>query len=147
MIATNESVILFSELAESVKALGATAVTNILQKARSGSVSLEDKNIDMIINMVCDHYHLTYDKMITSQNKSYTRQLAIAFSTFYLHRYFGYSLSDLSLVFRRHKSQLSRASNRVKSEIESENGVIYETSKIFLLKVNTHIINSKKVKE
>lgn len=134
---------LIDELYQSVKALGVDMVTDVLKKARSENLSINDPNIDFVVNAVTSKFRITTEEMIFSQNKSNKRQLAIAFCVFYLHNSFGYNFSDLKLIFKRHKSQLSRANSKIKKGIDVKDAFITKMNDILSLEVNSRMINIK----
>lgn len=134
---------LIDELYQSVKALGVDIVTDVLKKARSENLSINDPNIDFVVNAVTNKFSITTEEMIFSQNKSNKRQLAIAFCVFYLHNHFGYKFSDLKLIFKRHKSQLSRANTKIKKGIDVKDVFITKMDGILSLEVNSRMINIK----
>lgn len=121
-MATNETG-LIEELLKSVETLGVEGTTNALKTARSKSITLEDKRVEFVLNMVSNHYNLPIEEIINSHTKSTKRMLALKFAIYYLYDVFDISFGDLKLVFKRHKSLLSRSAKEMRGMIETNNHV------------------------
>jgi hypothetical protein len=135
MQANDEAFNLISEVLESVRDLGVKGVTVALQNARSGSLSINDKNVSFTLQMVSNHYKIPVIEMINSNSKTGKRKIALAFSVYYLHNTFLYSLGDLCNIVKRHKSWLSKLNKMIVQEI-SKNNSIGEAKKKFDSEIN-----------
>ena len=113
-------IILLEELLKSVEALGVDGTTNALKVARSKSITLEDKRVEFILNMVSAHYNIPIEDIINTHTKSTKRMLALKFSIYYLYDVFDISFGDLKFVFKRHKSLLSRSAKEIRQLIKDD---------------------------
>lgn len=109
---------LLEELLKSVEALGVDGTTNALKIARSKSITLEDKRVEFVLNMVSAHYNIPIEEIINTHTKSTKRMLALKFSIYYLYDVFDISFGDLKQVFKRHKSLLSRSAKEMRQMIQ-----------------------------
>jgi hypothetical protein len=105
---------LIQELLRSVEVLGVDATTNALKIARSNSLTLQDKRVEFVLNMVETNYNLPIEEIINSHSKSTKRMLALKFAIFYLYSVFEISFGDLKMVFKRDKSLLSRSTKEMR---------------------------------
>jgi hypothetical protein len=121
---------LVNELFKSVEALGINATTDALRVARNSTLTLQDKRVEFVLKMTAEQYMQPVDEIINSRNKSVKRMLAMKFSIFYLHESFGFSFSNLKLIFKRDKSLLCRSVKEIKGMV-SENPVIEKVKNKF----------------
>jgi hypothetical protein len=110
---------LIEELLLSVEALGVEGTTCALRIARNKSMSLEDKRIEFVLNMISTYYNIPIEEIINSHTKSTKRMLALKFSIYYLYDIFDISFGDLKQVFKRHKSLLSRSAKEMRNMIST----------------------------
>lgn len=138
MNASNEALNLISEVLESVRDLGVKGVTVALQNARTGKLSISDKNVDFTLRMVSGYYKIPIEEMINSNSKTGKRKIALAFSVYYLHNTFLYSLGDLNQIMRRHKSWLSKLNKMIVASMTTNNAIA-EAKKKFDTEINLFI--------
>jgi hypothetical protein len=105
---------LIQELLKSVEVLGVDATTSILRVARSNSLTLQDKRVEFVLNMVSSNYSIPIEEIINSHSKSTRRMLALKFCIYYLYEVFEISFGDLKLIFKRDKSLLSRSTKEMR---------------------------------
>jgi hypothetical protein len=108
---------LIQELLKSVEVLGVDATTNALKMARNTSLTLQDKRVEFVLNMVSDSYVLPIEEIINSHSKSTRRMIALKFAIYYLYEVFDISFGDLKMVFKRDKSLLSRSTKEMREMI------------------------------
>jgi hypothetical protein len=108
---------LIQELLKSVEVLGVDATTNALKVARSNSLTLQDKRVEFVLNMVSSNYSILIEEIINSHSKSTRRMLALKFCIYYLYEVFDISFGDLKLIFKRDKSLLSRSTKEMRAMI------------------------------
>lgn len=136
--------IFLSELTNAVGKLGIDEVTNILNRSTSDKVDISDKNIEFVVNLICSHYNIPFETVISEKNKSSKRMLVMAFCTYYLNRFFDYSLGDLNFLFKRSKSQLSRLKKKwIENELVKKKGSVYQTSLLFDIQVKSFLKTNK----
>jgi hypothetical protein len=117
---------LIQELLKSVEVLGVDATTDLLRVARSNSLTLHDKRVEFVLNMVSSNYSIPIEEIINSHSKSTRRMLALKFCIYYLYEVFEISFGDLKLIFKRDKSLLSRSTKEMRvmvAENESVNNI------------------------
>lgn len=139
----SESLNLINELLESVRDLGVSGTTIVLQNARSNSLTLSDKNVEFVLKMISNHYKLPIEEITRNTRSKYTiKRNALSFSIYYLHNSFEYSFGQLKNVFNRDKSQLSRFNAFIIREVKSNSTLVTTKSK-FDLMINTFINNKE----
>jgi hypothetical protein len=124
---------LIQELLKSVEVLGVDATTNALKVARSNSLTLQDKRVEFVLNMVSSNYSILIEEIINSHSKSTRRMLALKFCIYYLYEVFEISFGDLKLIFKRDKSLLSRSTKEMRAMIIDNQNVKYIKNRFDLL--------------
>jgi len=114
----NNQTDLIQELFKSVEVLGIDATTNALKLARSNSLTLQDKRVEFVLNMVSSHYAIPIEEIINSHSKSTRRMLSLKFCIYYLYEVFKISFGDLKMVFKRDKSLLSRSTKEMREMVK-----------------------------
>lgn len=143
MATSVESLNLINELLESVRDLGVKGVTTLLQNARGNTLTIGDKNVDFVLRAVSNYYKIPAEEIIYSKNKLVKRKIALAFSVYYLHNTFQYSLSSMNHLFRRDKALLSRLNAMIKNELKKHNEKIFEAKVKLDNEVNNYINNKE----
>lgn len=141
--AKKELVVFFSELLDSVKNLGVKGVTTLLENARSKTISAVDGDVEFVFKMVSNHYLIPIDEIVNGRSKVFKRRVALAFCIYYLHNNFQYSYSEISPLFKRDKSRISRLNSMIKVEIGKKKSTINETKLKFDFLVNNYITNKE----
>jgi chromosomal replication initiation ATPase DnaA len=131
-------IVLLDELLDGVKHLGVKGVTTLLQNARSKTLSTVDKNVEFVFNMVSNHYLIPIDEIV-GRSKVVKKRIALAFCIYYLHNNFQYSYSEISNLFKRDKSRLSRMNTMIKNEIGKKKSTINEAKLKFDFLVNNYL--------
>jgi chromosomal replication initiation ATPase DnaA len=131
-------IVLLDELLDGVKHLGVKGVTTLLQNARSKTLSAVDKNVEFVFNMVSNHYLIPIDEIV-GRSKVVKKRIALAFCIYYLHNNFQYSYSEISNLFKRDKSRLSRMNTMIKNEIGKKKSTINEAKLKFDFLVNNYL--------
>jgi chromosomal replication initiation ATPase DnaA len=131
-------IVLLDELLDGVKHLGVKGVTTLLQNARSKTLSVVDKNVEFVFNMVSNHYLIPIDEIV-GRSKVVKKRIALAFCIYYLHNNFQYSYSEISNLFKRDKSRLSRMNTMIKNEIGKKKSTINEAKLKFDFLVNNYL--------
>lgn len=133
---------LIQELLKSVEALGIDATTNALKMARTNSLTLQDKRVEFVLNMVSQNYIFPIEEIINSHSKSNRRVLALKFSIYYLYEVFDISFGDLKLIFKRDKSLLSRSAKEIREMIKTNPSIINVKNRFDLLITDFKIKNN-----
>lgn len=133
---------LIQELLKSVEALGIDATTNALKMARTNSLTLQDKRVEFVLNMVSQNYIFPIEEIINSHSKSNRRVLALKFSIYYLYEVFDISFGDLKLIFKRDKSLLSRSAKEIREMIKSNPSILNVKNRFDLLITDFKIKNN-----
>jgi chromosomal replication initiation ATPase DnaA len=131
-------IVLLDELLDGVKHLGVKGVTTLLQNARSKTLSVVDKNVEFVFNMVSNHYLIPIDEIV-GRSKVVKKRIALAFCIYYLHNNFQYSYTEISNLFKRDKSRLSRMNTMIKNEIGKKKSTINEAKLKFDFLVNNYL--------
>jgi len=131
-------IVLLDELLDGVKHLGVKGVTTLLQNARSKTLSAVDKNVEFVFNMVSNHYLIPIDEIV-GRSKVVKKRIALAFCIYYLHNNFQYSYTEISNLFKRDKSRLSRMNTMIKNEIGKKKSTINEAKLKFDFLVNNYL--------
>jgi hypothetical protein len=135
----NESINLLSEILTCVKHLGVKGVTTLLENARSKTLSVVDENVEFVFKMVSNHFLIPIDEIVNSKSKVVKRRIALAFSIYYLHNNFQYSYRELSTLFKRDKSRLSRLNTMIKNEVGKKKSNLHDAKLKFDFLVNNYI--------
>lgn len=133
---------LIQELLKSVEVLGVDATTNALKIARSNSLTLQDKRVEFVLNMVSTSYMLPIEEIINSHSKSNRRVLALKFSIYYLYDVFKISFGDLKMVFKRDKSLLSRSAKEMREMLITNENIKNTKNKLDILVTDFKIQNN-----
>ena len=143
---SNDTFRLFSELATTVEALGIKETANILNNARSTSLTLEDKGVGFVLRMVCDGYGITIEDLMRRgrERKSGQRLNALKLCVYYLRKAFNLSFKeigkllgyDVSYVFKRHEEIYILAK-------EKTNKAINKKIEQFDLQITEYQLNNK----
>lgn len=135
----NEAVNLISEILTCVKHLGVKGVTTLLENARSKTLSVVDDDVEFVFKMVSSHFLIPIDEIVNSKSKVVKRRIALAFSIYYLHNNFQYSYRELSTLFKRDKSRLSRLNTMIKNEVGKKKSNLHDAKLKFDFLVNNYI--------
>lgn len=142
--AKNESFNLLNELLICMKQLGVKGVITLLKNARSKTLSLVVENVEFIFMMVSNHYLIPIEEIINSKSKLVKKRMALGFCIYYLHNYFQYSYRELSILFKRDKSRLSRLNTMIKNEVGKKKSNLHDAKLKFDFLVNNYINQKEK---
>jgi len=133
---------LIQELLKSVEALGIDGTTNVLKVARNNSLTLQDKRVEFVLQIISQNYVITIEDIINSHSKSTRRMLALKFSIYYLYDVFNISFGDLKLIFKRDKSLLSRSAKEMREMVTQNKNIIEVKNRFDLLITDFKIKNN-----
>jgi hypothetical protein len=133
---------LIQELLKSVEALGIDGTTNVLKVARNNSLTLQDKRVEFVLQIISQNYVITIEDIINSHSKSTRRMLALKFSIYYLYDVFNISFGDLKLIFKRDKSLLSRSAKEMREMVQKNKNIIEVKNRFDLLITDFKIKNN-----
>ena len=133
---------LIQELLKSVEALGIDGTTNVLKLARNNSLTLQDKRVEFVLQIISQNYVITIEDIINSHSKSTRRMLALKFSIYYLYEVFNISFGDLKLIFKRDKSLLSRSAKEMREMVIQNKNIIEVKNRFDLLITDFKIKNN-----
>ena len=102
------STAIFDELLTTVEVIGIESTIKALQEAKSKSLILQDLDIDFILNSVSSITSVSKDIILTGNERSDDRKIAIAVCVFLIKNEFSYSYHELSRLFNKTVSTLSR---------------------------------------
>ena len=105
---TSISAAIFDELLTTVELIGCESTIRILQDAKSKKLILKDLNIDFILNSVSEITSVSKERIINGNDRNDDRKIAIAVCVFFIKNEFSYSYGDLSSIFNKTVSALSR---------------------------------------
>jgi hypothetical protein len=133
---------LIQELLKSVEALGIDGTTNVLKVARNNSLTLQDKRVEFVLQIISQNYVISIEDIINSHSKSTRRMLALKFSIYYLYEVFNISFGDLKLIFKRDKSLLSRSAKEMREMVIQNKNIIEVKNRFDLLITDFKIKNN-----
>lgn len=107
-------VYLFEELLSCIEAIGVDDTIKMLQEAKSSSLIKTDFTIDFVIYAVAEVTSLSKDRIINGKDKNDERKMALALCVHFLKNEFNYSYKDLSPLFKKDISALSKYNSFVK---------------------------------
>jgi hypothetical protein len=99
---------ILDELLSAVEVLGVNRTIKTLQDAKSSNLLLSDLNIDFVLTAVSDLTGVSKDRIISGNDRSDERKLALALSVYFIKNEFYYSYSEIKKILNKDESALSR---------------------------------------
>lgn len=112
---TNNITKVLSELNKTIHVIGADKLIEILKISRENDTDLDDDTIiksRMIIQIVCDEFHIKYDDFFSRMRKN-NRRYAIGITTTLLKDILKLDVADISFLLKKPNNLISIYSNEV----------------------------------
>lgn len=136
---------IFDELMTTVEVIGIERTIKTLQDAKSNSLLLEDLNIEFIIKCVTDVTKVSKERILSGNDRNDDRKIATALCVYLIKKEFYYSYGDISKIFNKDESSLSRYNSLVENLPEKPKSELDKNISSYLKKINL-LITEKKLK-
>jgi hypothetical protein len=104
---SNSSAI-FDEMLDTVASIGVENTIKALKDARSKSLSLENMNAELILNLVVQETGVSKERILHGNDKSDERKIAVALSVFFIKEELKCSYRDMKKVFGKDEASMLR---------------------------------------
>jgi hypothetical protein len=109
---------IFDELITTLEVIGIDRTIKSLQEAKSNSLILEDINIEFIISSVSQTTGVSKERILNGSDRNDERKIAIALCVYFIKNEFFYSYGDMSKIFNKDESTLSRYHSIIENKPE-----------------------------
>lgn len=106
---------LLNELQHTLDTVGVDATIKILQHARTKMNFNDDEVVAKIIYTICDDFKISFPELISTYNRGWEKKYAIGFICYYSSKVRGYKLNELSSIFKKTPSLLSKYTKLIKN--------------------------------
>lgn len=136
---------IFDELMTTVEVIGIERTIKTLQEAKSKSLLLEDLNIEFILKCVSQVTNVSKDRILSGSDRNDERKIATALSVYFIKKEFFYSYSEISKIFNKDESSLSRYNSLIENIPNKPKADLDKLMDDYLKKINL-LITEKKLK-
>jgi hypothetical protein len=136
---------IFDELMTTVEVIGIDRTIKTLQEAKSKSMILEDLNIEFILNSVNQVTGVSRDRILNGSDRNDERKIAIALCVYFIKKEFFYSYGDMSKIFNKDESSLSRYNSIIENKPEKPKTDFDKNIESYYKKIKL-LITEKKLK-
>jgi uncharacterized protein YydD (DUF2326 family) len=136
---------IFDELMTTVEVIGIDRTIKTLQEAKANSLILEDLNIEFILSCVNLVTSVTKDRILNGNDRNDERKIAIALCVYFIRKEFFYSYGDMSKIFNKDESSLSRYNSLIENRTEKPKTEFDKNIDVYYKKINL-LITEKKLK-
>jgi uncharacterized protein YydD (DUF2326 family) len=136
---------IFDELMTTVEVIGIDRTIKTLQEAKANSLILEDLNIEFILSCVNQVTSVTKDRILNGNDRNDERKIAIALCVYFIRKEFFYSYGDMSKIFNKDESSLSRYNSLIENRTEKPKTEFDKNIDVYYKKINL-LITEKKLK-
>ena len=136
---------IFDELMTTVEVIGIDRTIKTLQEAKANSLILEDLNIEFILKCVTDVTQVSKERILNGSDRNDDRKVATALCVYFIKKEFYYSYGDMSKIFNKDESSLSRYNSLIENIPEKPKSEIDKNIANYLRKINL-LITEKKLK-
>lgn len=136
---------IFDELMTTVEVIGIERTIKTLQDAKSNSLILEDLNIEFILNSVTQVTGVSKERILNGNDRNDERKIATALCVYFIKKEFFYSYGDMSKIFNKDESSLSRYNSLIENIPEKPKTELDKNISNYSKKINL-LITEKKLK-
>lgn len=136
---------IFDELMTTVEVIGIDRTIKTLQDAKANSLILEDLNIEFILKCVTQVTNVSKERILNGTDRSDDRKIATALCVYLIKKEFFYSYSDISKIFNKDESSLSRYNSLIENIPTKPKSELDKNIDSYLKKINL-LITEKKLK-
>jgi uncharacterized protein YydD (DUF2326 family) len=136
---------IFDELMTTVEVIGIDRTIKTLQEAKANSLILEDLNIEFILSCVKQVTGVSKDRILNGNDRNDERKIAIALCVYFIRKEFFYSYGDMSKIFNKDESSLSRYNSIVENKTDKPKTEFDKNIESYYKKINL-LITEKKLK-
>ena len=136
---------IFDELMTTVEVIGIDRTIKTLQDAKANSLILEDLNIEFILKCVNQITGVSKERILSGNDRNDERKIAIALCVYFIKKEFFYSYGDMSKIFNKDESSLSRYNSIVENKADKPKTDFDKNIDSYYKKINL-LITEKKLK-
>jgi hypothetical protein len=136
---------IFDELMTTVEVIGIDRTIKTLQDAKANNLILEDLNIEFILKCVTQVTSVSKERILNGTDRSDDRKIATALCVYFIKKEFFYSYGDMSKIFNKDESSLSRYNSLIENVPDKPKSELDKNIDIYLKKINL-LITEKKLK-
>lgn len=136
---------IFDELMTTVEVIGIDRTIKTLQDAKANSLILEDLNIEFIIKCVNQVTGVSKERILNGNDRNDERKIAIALSVYFIKKEFFYSYGDMSKIFNKDESSLSRYNSIIENKPDKPKTEFDKNIETYYKKIKL-LITEKKLK-
>jgi hypothetical protein len=136
---------IFDELITTLEVIGIDRTIKTLQDAKANSLILEDLNIEFILSCVNQVTGVSKERILNGNDRNDERKIAIALCVYFIKKEFFYSYGDVSKIFNKDESSLSRYNSIIENKPEKPKTEFDKNIESYYRKINL-LITEKKLK-
>lgn len=136
---------IFDELITTLEVIGIDRTIKTLQDAKANSLILEDLNIEFILSCVNQVTGVSKERILNGNDRNDERKIAIALCVYFIKKEFFYSYGDMSKIFNKDESSLSRYNSIIENKPEKPKSEFDKNVENYYRKINL-LITEKKLK-
>jgi hypothetical protein len=136
---------IFDELMTTVEVIGIDRTIKTLQEAKANNMILEDLNIEFILKCVTQVTSVSKERILNGTDRSDDRKIATALCVYFIKKEFFYSYGDMSKIFNKDESSLSRYNSLIENVPDKPKSEFDKNIDNYLKKINL-LITEKKLK-
>lgn len=136
---------IFDELMTTVEVIGIERTIKTLQDAKANSLLLEDLNIEFILKCVTEVTQVSKERILSGSDRNDDRKIATALCVYFIKKEFYYSYGDMSKIFNKDESSLSRYNSLIENIPEKPKSELDKNMNNYVRKINL-LITEKKLK-
>jgi hypothetical protein len=136
---------IFDELITTLEVIGIDRTIKTLQDAKANSLILEDLNIEFILSSVNQVTGVSKERILNGNDRNDERKIAIALCVYFIKKEFFYSYGDMSKIFNKDESSLSRYNSLIENKPDKPKTEFDKNIENYYRKINL-LITEKKLK-
>jgi hypothetical protein len=136
---------IFDELITTLEVIGIDRTIKTLQDAKANSLILEDLNIEFILSCVNQVTGVSKERILNGNDRNDERKIAIALCVYFIKKEFFYSYGDMSKIFKKDESSLSRYNSLIENKPDKPKTEFDKNIENYYRKINL-LITEKKLK-
>lgn len=136
---------IFDELMTTVEVIGIDRTIKTLQDAKANSLILEDLNIEFILKSVTQVTSVSKERILNGSDRNDERKIAIALCVYFIKKEFFYSYGDMSKIFNKDESSLSRYNSIIENKTDKPKTEFDKNIDTYYKKIKL-LITEKKLK-
>ena len=99
---------LINEIHQTINMIGLQSTIKALQVSRTKTGTVDDSKLRKIIQTVCDKFNITFTDLLNNYNSGWEKKYAVGFICYYAGKMHGYSGKELSVIFKKTPSLISK---------------------------------------